>query len=82
MNLEHSKVLLDKTNQLIQSYLEDVHTGKRKVTNYHDPKELKQLFDFTLSNEGSSLEEFLLSMEHIAHFSVANQHPRFFSALR
>jgi len=81
MDLSYSKDLLNKTNQLIQSYLEDVHTWQRKVTHYYQPQELKDLFDFTLWADQTSPEALLKDMERIAYFSVANQHPRFFSAL-
>ena len=74
--------ILKKTTALIENYLESVHKRERKVVNFHDPEKLKHSFDFSLGKNSASQEEILQDMQRIADLSVANQHPRFFSALR
>ena len=81
MNLDETNFLLDKTVHLIKNYLKQVHTRQRKVVNFHEPEKLKELFDFAISKEGISIDETIARMQDIADYSVANQHPRFFSAL-
>lgn len=74
--------LLNGTTSLIKNYLENVHTQSRKIVNYNNPDELRKKFDFAISQEATSAEDILGHMQDIADLSVANQHSRFFSALR
>jgi len=74
--------LLSKLQQIISRYLHDTHNRHRKVVNYQKPEDLKKLFDFDISTEWVDDDQILRLIDDIIHYSVANQHPRFFSALR
>ena len=82
MDLGHTTELFEKTAQMIITYMEEVHTGQRPVTYFHDPDTLRSLMDFTIEDTGLEIDEVITTMQQVAHYSVANQHPRFFSALR
>lgn len=74
--------LISDTTALIKSYLTQVHNRDRKVVNFHEPDLLREKFDFDITHEWTGTDELLSRMQDIADLSVANQHPRFFSALR
>lgn len=74
--------VLDNVTQLIKKYLMQVHNKDRKVVHFHEPDLLREKFDFEISNDWIDSDQLLSRMKDIANLSVANQHPRFFSALR
>lgn len=73
--------LLDRTVDLIKKYLKQIDAWERKVIEFHEPTELRKMFDFDLTHTWVDDDEIFRSLQDVLNKSVATQHPRFFNQL-
>lgn len=80
-DLKQFDELADKLVPLARKYLEANGKADTKVVDYKSPAELKEVFDFSLPAEGSSMSELVAAVEQLLEYSVRTGHPRFMDRL-
>ncbi len=73
--------LLQGTTDMIASYMHSIDARDRKVIDFYQPDDLRDIFDFAISGEWSSDDQIFAALQDVLDKSVATMHPRFFNQL-
>lgn len=79
--MKEDKKILNKLFKLFDNYQNEVGKPDSKVSTYLSPEKLKEKFNFSITDEGSSYTELLENVESYLNLSVKTSHKQFFNQL-